>query len=812
MNKNTFTLKATLLLFLSLMLCPSLFAQNRLKMVKGGNRILQSIPASTLSKYPAPAKSSLNGVAAKSSGKTSDILITEDFSKFVGGTEDQPDTLNMLASYYGAPGPYIDASLTNQHTWAGSFVYPADGRCGLISPSPQVYAGIYTPLGDYSGEVKVTCKVKALPTELTGSSFYIIAAKGGYTKGEAAETDLSESMYDSRLYVDQGWAEVEVTFNNYSADNDGFIEFATNAAVEVDDIKITTTPTFIAAPKMNAETNFTKDGFTANWQKVRKSFNYYIDLYKMRYLSDKDTTYTENFEGSDPLSNPDWTFSVKGTNPISNEGVDGSKALILHNGDTIVSPFNNSKYRDMKWYMKVVAPSANVEEGFDGYIKLSLLSMNQWESYGSFDAMFFTDGEEMSLDKEMNKDFANKYNRVKLVVSGLPDDAYVIFDNLEAITAPKAVLDTIEGDFPGVYYAETNSKTTTYTFTGLDPVGEYYYTVKSHYVNLYSTPKLIYAFGVSAPDLEAATGIDERGTYTANWDASPKATRYLVSNYGVYKAEKDGPCAILEESFDKVTSDVTASTDPYNPESIGNYEESSLDDYTSQKGWTGVGNTLVQGGIGGGESSYMTCYVTTPPLYLANSNEFNVTVKAYGSVGESLEVEANGNRYYIPFEDSGDGTKGVIDDTYTIPESGKSVKVTFLTVNMGAFMLDNVRIAQDVKAGERAYILLDQAETTAPTTSYTFTNLSQYNYDNYAYSVKAYFDKDGNTAVSNMSDYMLVDLVKGTCTLGVNELNTNSVAKEVARYNINGELLTAPTKGINIVKMSDGRVIKMIVK
>jgi hypothetical protein len=131
---------------------------------------------------------------------------------------------------------------------------------------------------------------------------------------------------------------------------------------------------------------------------------------------------------------------------------------------------------------------------------------------------------------------------------------------------------------------------------------------------------------------------------------------------------------------------------------------------------------------------------------------------------------------------------------------------------MGAFMLDNVRIAQDVKAGERAYILLDQAETTAPTTSYTFTNLSQYNYDNYAYSVKAYFDKDGNTAVSNMSDYMLVDLVKGTCTLGVNELNTNSVAKEVARYNINGELLTAPTKGINIVKMSDGRVIKMIVK
>lgn len=41
---------------------------------------------------------------------------------------------------------------------------------------------------------------------------------------------------------------------------------------------------------------------------------------------------------------------------------------------------------------------------------------------------------------------------------------------------------------------------------------------------------------------------------------------------------------------------------------------------------------------------------------------------------------------------------------------------------------------------------------------------------------------------------------------------TDEAAVEVARYAINGTRLTAPTKGVNIVKMSDGTVKKVIVK
>jgi hypothetical protein len=75
--------------------------------------------------------------------------------------------------------------------------------------------------------------------------------------------------------------------SNYSADNDGFIQFHNYGTLIIDDVKVTTTPNFIAAPKMLPESNFTKTSFTANWQPVRKAFNYYLGLYSRRYIQVK---------------------------------------------------------------------------------------------------------------------------------------------------------------------------------------------------------------------------------------------------------------------------------------------------------------------------------------------------------------------------------------------------------------------------------------------------------------------------------------------------------------------------------------------
>ena len=47
---------------------------------------------------------------------------------------------------------------------------------------------------------------------------------------------------------------------------------------------------------------------------------------------------------------------------------------------------------------------------------------------------------------------------------------------------------------------------------------------------------------------------------------------------------------------------------------------------------------------------------------------------------------------------------------------------------------------------------------------------------------------------------------------GISDVNTNSNVRETARYTIGGQQLTAPGKGINIVKMNDGTIRKVVVK
>ena len=91
-----------------------------------------------------------------------DILIDEDFSAFTSGSLSEPDTLNILASSMGDPGIYIDPSLTKDGTWAGDYVYSAGGAALIKSPSLTAMAYLMTPLGDYSGEITVTCKVRAV--------------------------------------------------------------------------------------------------------------------------------------------------------------------------------------------------------------------------------------------------------------------------------------------------------------------------------------------------------------------------------------------------------------------------------------------------------------------------------------------------------------------------------------------------------------------------------------------------------------------------------------------------------------------------
>lgn len=47
---------------------------------------------------------------------------------------------------------------------------------------------------------------------------------------------------------------------------------------------------------------------------------------------------------------------------------------------------------------------------------------------------------------------------------------------------------------------------------------------------------------------------------------------------------------------------------------------------------------------------------------------------------------------------------------------------------------------------------------------------------------------------------------------GIDKVTTSANAKEVSRYSANGQRLSAPAKGLNIVKYSDGSVKKVVVQ
>ena len=78
-------------------------------------------------------------------------------------------------------------------------------------------------------------------------------------------------------------------------------------------------------------------------------------------------------------------------------------------------------------------------------------------------------------------------------------------------------------------------------------------------------------------------------------------------------------------------------------------------------------------------------------------------------------------------------------------------------------------------------------------------------------------EKDGKTALASAMNDLWVDntnmvAVGDSDFTGIsNVINWNEV-KEVGRYTIDGQKLNAPTKGINLVKLSNGQTIKVIVK
>ncbi|MCC8175720.1 MAG: hypothetical protein LIO91_04740 [Bacteroidales bacterium] len=786
-------------------------------------------------KAPLTSATTVKRAAAKAQGVTEFILIDEDFSGFTQGTPDEPfcednyDYQRMLCSYtVTPPGLYIDNSLTQDPGWTGGNVFQAGGTA-LLWGAENDWAHLNTPLGDYSGDITVKLRARAIPSNYVTSEIQIAPMIGGFLNIDYAKTDDPDGYYSFRLRDYEGWVEMTYTFRNTSADANGFIGINASGAVEIDWIKVTCNPSeYIAAPKIQDITNVTANSFTANWDMVDNAFTYLVFLDRLDYLSDEDAVYEADFEGETPLDLPEWTISLgEESGVVVDEDNADNHVLCLHNGDAITAPEYIAKFRDIAFYLKASAG--------DGYLYIDLKKDGEWLQNLGMDLYWFTYGETISLDYEMWGDFKNQYEGVRLRVGGMPQGAYLLIDNLKATTSPAGVMTPVcldpefqeyvdecnewgipvEEEYLAWWLSRGNGdECDHYTFTDLDPMADYYYKVVAQRIGLRSASQWQRAFVVATPELLPATDIDaQNGAYTANWTACPKATSFTVNNYIARTTDEDGMITVLEEDFKNIPSTASMTS----PDDHWNYwDVESFDSYTDLAGWSGLGNSFAKSGLGCVEAYYVDSWMMSPVLFLGNNTWTRLTLRAYGQPGGVLTVRFGTTAVDIEFD-----AAGLMDGTVDLNIGGCSGNLKFYASDYGAFVIDYIKVEQEVKAGASTFQYVSSQELDSEALSAIFTGLDTTASKEYAFNVTATRTQDGETTTSTSPLFMIVNLTSGESRLydGSQYMSKASLlpaltteAQEIGRYTIDGRAVTPSYHGLVIVRYSDGTARKLLQK
>jgi len=800
------------------------------------SHVVTPIKSNASLKLNAPQAKGLTRLSPAKAASQQTELINEDFSKFTSGSEENPDTVNWVANTWKGTNNDIDASLTQKAGWIGNFIAQAGGAAGLRAPGAayQTSAFIATPAQDYSGSVTVTFRARRWPGYKSNVNImgYVGDSEGNWYNGKDATSTFG--IFGG----DDGWQYYTWTFDCYNSNPAFRIYLMTYDWAIIDDVNVrVSADNFVAEPTMKPITNVTDSGFTINWESVRAANTYLIGLKKKVWTSDELTpSFFYDFEDETVPDGFTGNLSVE-----DGVGLKGTMGLV--SADTICLPSNNATMKQCEFFMGVTGPAnASADKLADSRILLAYQRDGQWEQQGYYEAKYFLNNMtyENMLYSWYTGDLSNIYSGVRLIADNFPEGYKLAVDSVAITTNRPFDFEMINE--PGNFYSygenynpgtsegfidwhvssSLDRPVTSYriekldrAFDPYDPSAEYYYAVIARRYTTNSTYSWYHAFQPAAPVAIDPTDVDERGAYTANWEKSLKATRYSVTNYGAYFATEDEENhALIDEDFSRITSEVTTVTDPTAPESLGNdYQLMSFDDYTILPGWSGISNTIAQGYLGCGQASYYVPMIYTPTFQADNDNKVTIAVKAVGTPGDNLLLTfQDGNAYAVGFDASGN-----IDMEGSVPESAKEMCIRINSYSYMPFMLDAFAVKQNLKAGAQVYTALETVTVDASEQSYTFTGLSD-EYPYYAYDVRALQDLDNQTSTSEASNRVVLDLnnPENPVVDGVSDAITttgnNAFAKIVARYGIDGRAVSANTKGLQIVKLSNGKTLKMIVK
>ncbi|MGN0221161.1 MAG: hypothetical protein ACI4BA_03445 [Prevotella sp.] len=739
-----------------------------------------------------------------------ETVVDEDFALMAKGSETEPDS-EMFVSVADANYPFVDDSLTHAPGWSGQNLFQAGGTVCLGS-TDGVSGYLNIPMGDYSGEVTATFRVK----NISNVNAYVCATfcKNGVMNPEMVSETAGKTMVTLRKSTD--WQTVELKFDNTYGKTDCFMQInCMMGRVVVDDVKVVVRTTFLTAPVMHSARDFTFDGFTASWSSVAKAEEYLFTLYEQVAVSDADSSLVvEDFEGLSvtdgkiaPASIPEgWTISIADNKQVyegEDDGLLGGKysLRLSSSGDMLVTPNNGGMLKHFNIEVYKVKTGTGTPK-----ISVEVYDGAKWVMLGSFYvAEGIPDIKPANLLLDYNIGKTPRFYQVRITCLDF-NGTEVAFDNLDMVTTTPTrkqfvLTDSVVCD-------------TAVVLKGLNPESDYYYYVRSrsNTLNMLSSvpDEVIFALGVATPEALPAENADARGGFTARWNGVPKATGYEVDLFSVYCAEKAVTgVVVLEDDFNGEYTTGTVA----NPYSIYNYSLNSLDGYADNIDWYGVWNLSAESALGceDYDYTYSAGELQTPELSLGNGNgDFNVTLRVCGTDGDYLVVK-NLAGYYNAVALSSEYT----EVTIPMKEGQQNDILTFTAYNGHLFLIDKITVTQDLNAGDKVWRKMELAKADGnKTDSYRFSNLEEQDNTIFAYDVVAVYNKNGRKAYSKVSNKVEVDLF-GNDT-GINDVPSpgNAATTQPAVYDLSGRKLDAGKavgKGIFIIK-ADGKTRKVSVR
>lgn len=726
-----------------------------------------------------PAAGQANMLKAADDAKHKVVVIDEDFSGFTDGTEDNPSTATILDDMgnfvnKSALKPYSEALSYKQ--WGGAGIFSAGGCLAIAN-------GMFlnTPAGDMSGEVTLTFRARL---SKAGGSTTLNALKLMFISRSSLDD------YEVKYYsLTDEWQTFTYTSTLGEFEHSGFQFYSMYASniILIDDIRLEQIKTSIPAPKVQEAENMTETSFKAVWNKTIEADYYLLNVFT-KEESKELMTVSEGFDNikADDKGNIDatspnypegWKFDWK-DNDLSNHiakgegaGIGNKQAVrLIDTGDAITTPYCPEGIKSLKFWVK-----AEANDGQPGFSSImftvnygkGVYTVNDYISIPTMFAPAKRDGYYFDLTETLSA--FDKIYAVKIEYDhAYGDKTTILLDDLSYTLNKPTTYNYVLKD-QKVEQQDNEDGTVGFEVNGLDPDTDYTYSVKSvnsDFTSAASDEQEVYA--VSIPTALPATNITAN-SYTANWTSHKKVDFYRVDQLQQTVIDKDTKdYVMLDEDFSKVTS-------VFNKADLldGLYEEDErtsgympLDDLTKIAGWKASSTVRVNGWLGGNEakqgSGTIAGAIVTPTIDLShNEGACNISLRVWGSEGDWLIIQGSNPASLATIEFPKGG--GIVEKTITMPLCTSKEQLTFYSNNYKVFLIDYIKITQDVKAGDKVTTITGSVLTEdADTKSMVMTNPGFSDGHDVLYRVTAMrYDKDSQEShkyysTSTPSDLMLV--------------------------------------------------------